>query len=636
MFSVTETERQNNLTPSPIPGPIWSGPSASRNRRRYTAKQINKPHPDTGLRTPDSGLSFVALSRYSLSPGGQLIMKRREFLSSTLAMAAATLALPAQAGPRATHAADGLVEVLLDEPIGDIAPELHGHFTEHIGGVVYDGIWVGENSQIPNLGGIRKALVDHLRQLRAPVIRWPGGCFADSYNWRDGIGPRAQRPVRTNFWDNTTQLCNAPPGPQKYDPNTFGTAEFLRFCQLAGAKPYLAANVRSLTPRDFDEWVEYCNSPAGSTTLAQTRAADGSPAPYNVLYWGIGNESWGCGGNFRPEEYAIEFRRFTSWVPNYGLKLRFIGSGPGTGERDPQLSWTRGFLENLVGKNPSLLNRLYGFALHYYCGTAGQGNSLEYSVEDWYEMLRKADVMESLITQHWSAMGEFDKARQVKLVVDEWGAWHRGPVIDPRYVFTYVPSIRDALVTGITLDIFNRHTEKLAMCNVAQLINCLHSPFLAIEDRFTATTIFHVFDMYKAHQGGRSVRLVCDAPSISWGAGVATAGRQSASPEGAASEGEEKSLWGLAGSASLQGKTLVITVVNPHASEPRTTELSLHGGSAMSTQVTVLTAPDIHAHNDFDHPEAVVPKTEPASVAGSRFVWTFKPASVTKLAIELE
>jgi alpha-N-arabinofuranosidase len=299
-----------------------------------------------------------------------VIMKRREFLSTTLVAAVAGLA------PRSARASNGLVEVLLDEPIGTIAPELQGHFTEHIGEVVYNGIWVGENSRIPNIGGIRKALVDHMRQLRAPVIRWPGGCFADSYNWRDGVGPRAQRPVRTNLWDNTPELLKAPDGPQKYDPNTFGTAEFMRFCQLCGAQPYLSVNVRGLTPLDFDEWVEYCNSPAGRTTLAQTRAGDGSRDPYDVSYWGIGNESWGCGGNFRPEEYAVEFRRFTSWVPNYGKKLRFIGSGPGADDNDPQVSWTRGFMENLVGKSTHLFDRLFGFSLHYYSGGSGKDDSL--------------------------------------------------------------------------------------------------------------------------------------------------------------------------------------------------------------------------------------------------------------------
>jgi alpha-N-arabinofuranosidase len=536
-------------------------------------------------------------------------MRRREFLSSTIALAAVGLA------PRSTRAADGSVEILIDEPVGDIAPEIYGHFTEHLGGVIYDGIWVGEDSKIPNVGGIRRALVDGMRQLKAPVVRWAGGCFADSYNWRDGVGPRARRPVRTNFWTADPELWKAPDGPQKYDPNTFGTAEFMRFCRLCGARPYLAVNLRSLTPNDFDDWVDYCNSPPGRTTLAEIRADDGSKEPFNVLYWGIGNESWGCGGDFRPEEYAVEFRRFTSWVPSYGLKLRYIASGPGAAAEDAQVAWTRGLLENLLAKGKEILGRLYGLSMHYYCGTSGKGDSLAFTVDDWYQLLGQADIMDSLITKHWLAIGEFDKAHQVKLVVDEWGAWHRGPAIDPRYLFSYVPTMRDALVTGITLDTFNRHAEKLAMCNDAQLVNCIHTLFLARQDRFALTPIFHVFDMYKEHQGRRALRFVSDAPFISYGAG--------------------KTLWGLAGSASLRGRTLVITVVNPHVREPRAAEVSLRGGMARACQATVLTAPDIHAHNDFDNPRAVEPQTEPASVSGSRFAWVFKPASVTKLVIEL-
>lgn len=536
-------------------------------------------------------------------------MKRREFLSSTLALAAVNLV------PRSARAVDSSMEVLIHEPVGTSAPELQGHFTEHIGGVIYDGVWVGEGSKIPNEGGIRKALVDRMRQIKAPVIRWPGGCFADSYNWRDGIGPRAQRPTRTNFWANDKDLWNATDGPQKYEPNEFGTPEFIRFSRLCGAQPYLAANVRSLTPHDYDEWVEYCNSPAGSTTLAKTRAEDGSRDPFGVTYWGIGNESWGCGGDFLPEEYAVDFRRFTAWVPDYGLKLRLIGSGPGAAIDDPRVEWTRVFFDRLRAKGKQMLDRLYGLSMHYYCWTAGKGDSVDFSVEDWYQLLWQADLMDSLIAKHWSAMGEYDPEHKVKLVVDEWGAWHRGPAIDPRYLFSYIPTMRDALVTGITLDIFNRHAEKLAMCNVAQLVNNIHTLFLAREDRFAETPTFHVFDMYKAHQGGQSLRVVSDAAAIPYASG--------------------KSFWGLAGSATLHGNALVLTAVNPHVSESRSCEIVLRGGSARGARATVLASSDIHAHNDFDHPRAVEPKGQPANVSGSTFAWTFAPASVTKLEIDL-
>jgi alpha-N-arabinofuranosidase len=536
-------------------------------------------------------------------------MRRREFLSSTLALAAANLV------PRTGRAAGGSMEILINEPLGTVSPQLHGHFTEHLGGVIYDGIWVGEGSKVPNVGGIRKALVDRMQQLKAPVVRWPGGCFADSYDWRDGVGPRAARPLRTNFWTNDRELWSAPDGPQKYEPNTFGTAEFIRFCRLCGAEPYLAANVRSLTPADFNGWVEYCNSPADSTTLAKTRSGDGGREPFDVSYWGIGNESWGCGGDFKPEEYAVEFRRYTSWVPEYGRKLRFVASGPGAAMDDPQVEWTRGFFERLLAKGKGMLDRLYGLSMHYYCWTAGKGQSVDFTVDDWYQLLWQADVMDSLVAKHWSAMGEYDPQHKVKLVVDEWGAWHRGPAIDSRYLFSYVPTLRDALVTGITLDIFNRHTEKLAMCNVAQLVNCIHTLFLAREDRFAETPVFHVFDMYKAHQGGQSLRVMSDAPSISYAQG--------------------KTLWGLAGSATLHDKNLIVTAVNPNVTEECACEVVLRGASARAARATVLASNDIHAHNDFENPGALEPKGQPANISGSSFAWTFPPASVTKLEIEL-
>ncbi len=242
-------------------------------------------------------------------------MKRRDFLNAALTGSVA-LVCRSHSVARQIRAADARIEILLEEPIGKIAPEIYGHFAEHLGGVIYDGIWVGENSKIPNIGGIRKALVDAMLRIKPPVVRWPGGCFADSYNWRDGIGPRNQRPRRTNFWVDAWEWPkDAPDGPWKYDTNQFGVDDFLRFCQLINAQPYLAANLRSLTARDFYEWVEYCNSPAGSTTLAEMRSAAGQREPYQVRYWGVGNESWGCGGNFTPEEYAAEYRRFSEWVP---------------------------------------------------------------------------------------------------------------------------------------------------------------------------------------------------------------------------------------------------------------------------------------------------------------------------------
>lgn len=534
---------------------------------------------------------------------------RREFLQKT---AAAALTVPS---PRSGQAADSRVTVLLDEAIGIISPSLHGQFTEHIGGVIYDGVWVGENSPVPNVGGIRKDLIEALRKLSVPVVRWPGGCFADSYEWRDGIGPRAKRPRRTNFWANDPLLQKVPDGPQKYEPNQFGTDEFMRFCALIGAQTYVAANVRSLSPLEMDQWVAYCNSPRGMTSLADARAGNGHPEPHRVLYWGVGNESWGCGGSFTPREYASEYRRFTTWIPEYGLGLRFIASGPNAGD----FAWTRGFFEALRAKGSDQLDRLWGWALHYYCGTAGKGQAIDFTLQDWYELLEKANYMESLIQQHWALMGETDTEHKVKLVVDEWGTWHKpGTEIDPAFLFCQVPTMRDALVSALTLDIFHRNADKLGMANDAQLINNLNCLFLAHEDHFIVTPNFHIFEMYKAHQGGRSLRLLVDAPPVSY----------------LAETGKNTDFWGLAGSASLKEKRLVLTIVNPHAADQRHTEIAVRGASIKTCRVRTLANPDIHAHNSFSQPNAVEPKDEGAPLHGN-LLWSFRPASVTRMEMDL-
>ena len=544
---------------------------------------------------------------------------RREFLG-TAAAAALSIALP-----RSVRAADSRIEILPGEPIGTIAPDLYGHFVEHLGGVVYDGIWVGQGSKVANSGGIRTALVEHMRRLPAAVVRWPGGCFADSYDWRDGVGPAERRPRRTNFWIDG--MGSLPDGPHKYDPNTFGTAEFARFCRLAGMQPYLAANLRSLPARDFYQWVEYCNSPAGSTSLAELRAAAGERDPLRVRFWGVGNESWGCGGNFTPEEYATEYRRFTAWVPRFGLDLAFIGSGPNGGD----LSWTRRFLATLLEKGEGSLDGLWGWALHNYSWNVsrgrtddwneGKGDALRFSVDEWYELLRQGDQMDGLIERHWTVMGEFDRRRRVKLVVDEWGAWHKaGTEAHPSHFLGQASTLRDALLAGLTLDTFHRHADKVAMANVAQLVNCLQSLFLAHEDRFVTTPTFHVFEMYAPHVGGQSLRTLVAAPGLSY---ERTNGKAS--------------FWGLAGSASLKGKTVTLTVVNPHVSEAREAEVAVRGAAITAARAVTLSSDDIHAHNSFEQPHALEPKPGPTTApSAGALVHRFPPASVSRLTLELQ
>jgi len=555
-------------------------------------------------------------------------MKRRQFLKSALTGGAIVLGHSASLGAasRQSRSTDSRIEVLLNEPIGRINPEIYGHFAEHLGGVVYGGIWVGEDSKIPNVGGIRKSLIDALQRIKPSVVRWPGGCFADSYNWRDGIGARGQRPRRTNFWRDAGEWPkDVPDGPWNYDNNQFGTNEFMRFCRLVGAQPYVAANVRSLTARDFYEWVEYCNSPPGTTTLADMRGSAGDREPFKVRYWGVGNESWGCGGNFTPEEYAAEYRRFTEWVPRYGIEPAFIGAGPNSGDLD----WSRRFFTKMNERRA--LGRMWGWALHHYSWNVsggrttdwrqGKGDALNYPVDEWYELLREADRMESLITEHWSVMGEIDRQHRVKLVVDEWGAWYRpGTEMHNTHLLGQQSTMRDAVLAGLTLNTFNRHAEKVAMANVAQLINCLQSLFLANEDKFVTTPTFHVFDMYSPHQGAQSIRTICSAPRPSY-----------------TRNGQAGNTRGLSESASLSDKRLILTVANPEAAQSRVAEIVIRGAQVKSITGTVLAGKDIHAHNSASQPDAIRPVDVQTVVGrGGIFAHEFPPASVTKLQMMLE
>ncbi len=573
-----------------------------------------------------NAVALRAFARDLLEPE----LKRRKFIYGAAAIAAGVMVERAGGLTHSSHAADSRIEVLAGEEIGTISPNIYGHFAEHLGGVVYDGIWVGENSKVPNTGGLRTALVDALKRIKAPVIRWPGGCFADSYDWRDGVGPRARRPKRTNFWVDAPEWPkNAPDGPWKYETNHFGTNEFLRFCQLTGAEGYLAANVRGLSAQEFYEWIEYCNSPAGSTTGAEQRAGGAdmpSRDPFRVRYWGVGNESWGCGGNFTPEEYAAEYRRFTAAVPRYGVNLSFIASGANVDD----FNWTRGFFSKTAEKNRGLFNSIYGWGLHHYAWNLGlgktndwfaaKGDALKFNDAEYYELLREADRMESLINQHWTIMGEYDRQHRVKLVVDEWGAWYKpGSEVSPTHLLGQQSTMRDALLAGLTLDTFNRHADKVAMANVAQLINCLHSLFLAHEDKFILTPTFHVFEMFMPHMGGRAVRAVFSAPEVQY-----------------TRVDKPAEFWGLSGSASINGKQLTLTVTNPHLTEAREAEIVVRGARAGLARAQVLATPDVHAHNTFANPRAVQPRSDQVA-AGTGFIsYRFPPASVTRLQIALD
>jgi alpha-L-arabinofuranosidase len=560
---------------------------------------------------------------------------RRSFLKAST-LTASALALRGSHLLAQSTQTDARIDILPGELIATISPEIYSHFIEHLGGVIYDGVWVGEDSKIPNVNGIRKAFLDTMRAVKAPVLRWPGGCFADSYDWRDGLGPKAKRPARTGFW-----------GQQ--DSNQYGLHEFMHTCRAIGCKPYLAADLRSLPARDFYQEIEYCNAPAGdvpsnsaakavANALAAQRAANGDPSPFDVDLWGVGNESWGCGGNMSPEEYAAEFRRYTAWTPSYSkTPLRFVAVGPNGDDVD----WTMRLFRALYS-NPER-RHLWGLSVHYYTsGSATKfaaGDALNFNSDDFYDLLTRGSIMERVVTDHWGAMRNSEGQPHVKLVVDEWGAWYgKGTELAPEYNLSQQSTMRDALLTGITLDIFQRHADKVAVANVAQSINCIHSLMLASGNRFTVTPTFHVFQMYLPHSGAQAVRAEFTAPSIRNPLADALIPVGGNSYRGSLEA--SKVLAGLSGSASVNaagsGKQITLTVVNPHLDRPLTTEVVVSGASIARATGTLLNESDVHAHNDFEHPNAVHPR--PASVeppTAGRLLHIFPSASVTTLNITL-
>ena len=556
-------------------------------------------------------------------------MQRRNFLK-TGALAGSAFFFSRTLASAQTVSSDATIEIMVDEPLGTISPLIYSHFTEELGAVIYDGVWVGEKSKIANTGGIRTALIEKMRQIKAPAVRWPGGCFADSYDWRDGVGPKDKRPRRTDFWVDDRDAKNLPKqGLPSFDPNEFGTDEFVRFCKLSGAEPYLAANVRSLNAYAFDQWVEYCNSPAGSTTWSDVRAAGGSAAPYNVQYWGVGNESWGCGGNFTPEEYASEYRRYQSWLPRYGVDLKLVASGPNQDDVD----WTTRFFENIFAPGRRI-KPPFGWSMHYYTDLP---EALKFTAEDVYPGYELANRMEKIMLDHWTAMGVYDRDHRVKLVVDEYGPWYRfsDTKLDPTHVLGQQLTIRDGIMTALTLDTFNRHPEKVALAACAQLINCIDSLFLSHEDHFITTPIFQVFDLYKEHQGGQALRVQFSVPDITFPR-KAIRKQLSATGDEAITGGPDARLWGLNGSASLTGKTLTLTVVNPHLTESHPAQIVLRGGaSATAAEAEVLGGEDVHAHNTFEQPNAVVTRKATATVSGKVVQCTLPPSSVTRFTITL-
>ncbi len=459
------------------------------------------------------------------------------------------------------------VKIFANQPVGEIAPEVYGHFVEHIGGVVYDGIWVGKNSTIPNVDGFRKELVEKFRAIAPSVVRWPGGCFAEVYNWRDGIGEN--RSVRPSWWTKVDG---------RYETNEVGTHEFVRFCELVGAKPYFAVNVTSMTPNDARDWVDYCTSPRGTTTLAKEREKNGSAQPFVIPYWGIGNENWGGGGTMTAEQYALKYRYYATVLHNVTGKSKLIAGACSVHSE----SWAETFAKCLEEKAGTPVP-VHAVSLHHYCSG---GDALHFDEKEWETLLKSAQKMEEYIAGHRAIFAAHDR-KDIKLYIDEWGCMHPkgSEVSQEKYLYEQQSTMRDAVIAAYNLNLFNNHCDFVKMANIAQVANCLHALFLTNGEKFTVTPTYYVYDMFKSHQGAECLKTETNDTSLSV-------------------------------SASRKDNVWTVTLANLSCVEDKQIELSFaaFGGKIVSTVQTTLGDGNMRAHNTFENPDAVLPTTKQADI----------------------
>lgn len=461
---------------------------------------------------------------------------------------------------------------------GTIAPEIYGHFSEHLGRCIYEGIYVGEdNTEIPHENGMRKDVVEALKEIRIPVLRWPGGCFADEYHWKDGIGPKENRKKMVNtHWGGVVE------------DNSFGTHEFFELCRQLGCKTYINGNLGSGTVQEMSEWVEYMTFD-GLSPMADLRKANGHEEPWKIDYFGVGNENWGCGGNMRPQHYGDEYRRYQTYVRNYNSDKPISKICCGANVDDYE--WTRGVLEATHDHTmPQLHGFMDGLSLHYYVHPEGwevKGSATDFDEEVWYKTLYKALFMDELIRRHGTIMDEYDPEKKIGMIVDEWGCWFTcEPGTNPGFLYQQ-NTVRDALVAGITLNIFNKHCDRVKMANLAQMVNVLQAVILTEGPRMVKTPTYHVFHMYRHHQGAK----LLDSTLI--GAGETGIGEWIV-PE-------------LTESVSMDDEGIVtITLNNLSVDAVRNLEIVFAGDeSAYKVIEANIVTGDMKAYNDFDEPERV-------------------------------
>lgn len=486
--------------------------------------------------------------------------------------------------------------VNINKKKAQINKNIYGHFSEHLGRCIYEGLYVGEDSPIPNVKGMRSDVVNALKHIQIPVLRWPGGCFADEYHWKDGIGPKETRKRMINtHWGGVVE------------DNSFGTHEFMELCDQLGCEPYINGNVGSGTVQEMSEWVEYLTF-NGVSPMAEQRKLNGQEAAWQVKYFGVGNENWGCGGNMRPEYYADEYRRYQTYVRNYAPnKIYRIACGANTDD----YHWTHVLMERAR-------NMMDALTLHYYTVPGAfwtdKGSAVEFDEEVYYRTIKKTFRMEELLDKHIHIMDQFDPDQKVKLIVDEWGSWYDvEPGTNPGFLYQQ-NTMRDAMIAGINLNLFNKHADRISMANIAQTVNVLQAVILTEGEKMVLTPTYHVFDLYKVHQDATLLDSYLSADLIGT---------------------EDAQIVDLYESSSIDAEGRVhITICNTDLTNEKIIDGQLLGCKLTEVEAQILVG-TMKAHNTFDNPEIVKVETfTEMKITEEGFTATLPPCSIVRLSFK--
>jgi alpha-L-arabinofuranosidase len=475
---------------------------------------------------------------------------------------------------------------------------IYGHFAEHLGRCIYDGFYVGENNtKIPNTNGVRNDIVEALRKLKIPNLRWPGGCFADTYHWKDGIGPKDKRPSMVNVWWGGVTENNA-----------FGTHDFLNMCELLGTEPYLAGNIGSGTVEELREWVQYVNF-SGKSPMADLRRQNGREKPWKVKFWGIGNEAWGCGGNMKPDYYTDLYRKYATFVADWDNTGGLFRIASGANSAD--YTWTETLMKNIP------LNMVSGVALHHYSviDWSKKGPATGFDEKHYFTTMKRAIFMDTLVEKHSAIMDKYDPRKSVALVVDEWGGWYDvEPGTNPGFLYQQ-NTMRDAMIAGITLNIFHNHADRVRMANLAQAVNVLQAVVLTEGEKMLLTPTYHVMEMYNVHQDAKLIPITLKSNDYVF-------------------EGEKLAAVSASASKDSLGRTH-ISLVNIDAKKSQEITVDLKGGKYNSLTGRILTSANLQDYNSFSNADKIKPQAfKGASLKGNTLQVKLPPFSVVVLELK--